>query len=104
MKRNLQWGLLALGPHVLTIYFSIMIQQDTNYVPFYAEGNLFLTDYWWAITVGLFFIPISIFYIHVIRNKEIMLKFKALWIIGFLFTSALLVPVYWWVYAEEKNA
>ena len=37
MKRNLQWGLLALGSLALTAYFSIMIQEDTSYIPFFAK-------------------------------------------------------------------
>ena len=104
MKRNLQWGVLALAPLVLTIYFSSMLLNDSSYVPSFAEGNLFLTDYWWSILAGLSFIPWVILFTHLIKNKTISVNKKILWVIGMLVISIYLIPIYWFLHSANENA
>ena len=104
MKRNIQWGALAILPLIGAIYFSLMVQNTENYVPFFAVGNKFLTDYWWSILSGISAIPWFIFFFHAIKNKAIIDKYKILWVIAMVVGFVYVAPVYWWIYSEKTNA
>jgi hypothetical protein len=101
------WPLLFF---VIFVFFVISVFMSAPHMGFTADGGFEVpTDFLVMMALNAFTsfltLGLMVFYIvHVVKNEELEQGIKVLWVLGLLFATVFIMPVYFYLYFWREEA